>query len=61
MDVIEFRSATIERSACDKITVALFNGVATPECVAVLNCDLDAALALHRELGSALDTGTSDA
>jgi hypothetical protein len=54
MVVIEFKSAKAERSGCDKVSVALFNGAITPVCVAILECQIDGAWALERELVSVL-------
>lgn len=60
MEVIAFKSATASRSACDTITIALFNGDGTPECVAIVKCETVTARALQEEIGSALGSKSID-
>lgn len=60
MDTIEFRSCEVIRAGGDKVSIALFNGVGVPTCVAILECPIDAAAALHARLGSVLGSRDSE-
>lgn len=54
---IMFTSAQVERSrTAGTFVLALFDGAPVPACVALLECSRESAVALHKELGSALET-----
>lgn len=57
MEPIAFKSAQIEPSPSTGIFVmAFFDGAPVPNCVALLECSRESAVAFHKELGSALET-----
>lgn len=59
MEPISFDTALVDFAANNAVVVSLFNGEPSAnDCVAILNCNRAAAVALHVTLGRALKDGT---
>jgi hypothetical protein len=56
---IEFKSAVVEPSEDERITLALFDGEPEKACVAILKCEAIAAFALFLALSSVFESGSA--